>query len=226
MAKILAECGSTHNGDKRRAIELVDIAADAGCHAIKYQLLTGKELKGGNIELPWEWMPELMEHGVKRGIEVYASVFNIDGIRWLKKIGCNSIKFAYSQRELLKSMAIHSFDNVYYSTDIMKGTNHLFTNLYCIPLYPVPYQVSFEGLFPLFEGFSSHTLGIEQDKRAIDMGAQYIEKHFMGKWETNCPDGKFAISPRQLGELCQYATRTEVAPEVAIGRTTEPPLEL
>ena len=207
MTKIIAEAGSTHDGEKKKALELIEIAADCGADAIKFQLLTQKELKGtGNVELLWKWMPDLIEWGDRHNIEVFASVFNEDGIKWLTHCGCKSIKFAYSQQELYYGPMRMKFDNTYISCDVMNrqiNADHI--HLYCIPEYPVPYMVDFENIFPQFDGFSSHCLGIRQDMKAIDMGAQYIEKHFQGSWHSPCPDAKFSIRPEELRELCDYA---------------------
>jgi len=210
MTKIIAECGSCHDGEKKKALELIEIAKECGADAVKFQLLTDVEVKRGNIELNWSWFPDLMTHGDRLGIEVFASVFNIDGIKWLKKCGCKSIKFSYGRQqeaylERVDPNSYNSFDNIYVSTDVMGETLIHCINLYCIPLYPVPYIVDFENIFPKFDGFSSHTLGIQQDMKAIDMGAKYIEKHFQGSWNSQCPDAKFAIYAEELKDLCNYA---------------------
>ena len=46
MSKVffIAEAGVNHNGDRSSALELIDIAADAGADAIKFQTFTAKEL--------------------------------------------------------------------------------------------------------------------------------------------------------------------------------------
>jgi len=122
MTKVIAEASSVHDGEHKKALELVEIASDCGADAIKFQLLTQKELKGtGNIELPWKWMPELMELGKKLGIEVFASVFNEDGIKWMRHCKCKSIKFAYSQHQLFNHNEYTAFKHVYISSDIMIG---------------------------------------------------------------------------------------------------------
>ncbi len=210
MTKIICDPGSTHGGEKGKAEELIIIAAEAGAHAVKFQLLTQEQLKSGNIELPYKWLPDLIELGKRYDIEVFASVFNMDGIKWLAKCGCDSIKFSYSQQHLAHTLSRllepqYQFKTVYLSRDVMIAPIPQYVNLYCIPLYPVPYVIDFENIFPQFDGFSSHTLGIRQDIKAIDMGAQVVEKHFQGNWVSDTPDGKFALRPEELRELCDYA---------------------
>lgn len=220
MTQIIAEAGSTHDGEKKKALELIEIARECGADAIKFQLLTQKELKGtGNVELNWDWFPDLIDWGNKHDIEVFASVFDVDGAKWLKHCKCKSIKFAYSRHILFNGLEKNAidwgvnfsdFEKIYLSTDIMSGLRQNAVNLYCIPLYPIPYIIDFENIFPLFDGFSSHCLGIKQDVLAIDMGAKYVEKHFQGPWNSNTPDAKFAIRPEELRDLCKYAHDEEV----------------
>ncbi len=80
------------------------------------------------------------------------------------------------------------------------------TSLYCIPEYPVRYHVDFESIFPRFDGFSSHCLGIEQDMNAVSAGAQVLEKHFtLDRDDIRCPDHNFALRPKMLEALCHRA---------------------
>jgi len=203
MTKIIGDPGSCHMGDLLRAKELVKIGADCGLDAVKFQLLTYKELTGGNIELNWDWLPELIEYGKRFKIEVFASVFDTNGIDWLKECGCKSIKFPYSQ-QLLASSAV--FKNTYISSGIMDNQPKTATNLYCIPQYPVPFKCNFDGIFPQFDGFSSHCMGIEQELEAVKCGAKVLEVHFQGNWEAECPDGKFAKRPETLEKLVKALT--------------------
>jgi len=216
MTQIIIDPGSTHDGEKKKALELIEIMAEAGADAVKFQLLTKKEEVGGNIGIDWDWLPDLIEWGRRMDIEVFASVFNKDGIKWLRHCLCKSIKFSYGMRELCADAILENtnllnpFKDIYLSGDVMKAHPKITTNLYCIPEYPVPYIIDFENVFPLFDGFSDHTLGIKQTVTAIDMGAKYIEKHGQGPWHSNTPDGNFAIRPEEIRDLCQYANDEQV----------------
>jgi len=202
--KIIGDPGSCHLGSFDRACDLVRIGKDSGLDAVKFQLLTGNESKGGNIGMDWEWLPELIVLGDRLGVEVFASVFDKSGIDWVRKCGCKSIKFAYSQylKYLQFNVLEKPFQNQYVSCDVMNERQIVNAiKLYCVPEYPVPYKIDFEGLFPRFDGFSSHCLGIEQDLNAVKAGAKFIEKHFQGDWDSDCPDGAFALRPKQLKQL-------------------------
>jgi len=217
---IIGDPGSCHLGELSRAKTLISVGAEAGLDAVKFQLFRDKAI--GNIPMPDAWIPELVEHGKKKGVEVFASVWDQAGIDALAKAGCQSIKFAYSMRDsrYVKSVCLGGrFERVYLSCNLMSDLTPLgadgdnVIHLYCIPEYPVPYQVHFAGLFnatehrEAFDGFSDHTLGIIQSVAALQMGARVIEKHYcMGvQFDNDVPDGRFALSPKELGWLCTVA---------------------
>lgn len=78
---VIAEAGSNHNGDLETAKELIDVAADAGADAVKFQTFRAEDLyvEGSgeveyleddrsiyeiieSMEMPYEWIPELHEY--------------------------------------------------------------------------------------------------------------------------------------------------------------------
>lgn len=229
--KIIGDPGSCHMGRLEYAKELVRVGAGAGLNAVKFQLLTSAETKNGNIAMDWEWLPELMDLGDRLGVEVFASVFDRSGWDWLIKCGCKSVKLSYSQANKLSVYPhVSPLVNYFVSEDVMSPPNKLtpvllknpdedsleakenrkamrIIRLYCIPEYPVRYMVDFEGLFPRFDGFSSHCLGIEQDLRAVEAGAKYLEVHYtLDKEDISCPDHRFAKHPFRLEQLCNGIT--------------------
>ncbi|MCI8210377.1 N-acetylneuraminate synthase [Pseudomonas sp. S25] len=103
---IIAEAGVNHNGDRERAFELVDIAADAGADAVKFQTFDARKLasvkapKAGyqkrttdqsesqlemlkKLELPREWHRDLLIHANKRGIDFLSTAFDGDSLDFL-----------------------------------------------------------------------------------------------------------------------------------------------
>ena len=204
MVKIIADPGSCHVGKIELAKELILAARDCGADAIKFQLF---EDKPPNIELPREWAWQLKERSDEIGIDLFFSVFDFDAISVSADCGCASAKIAFSLRDdICMINACRSFFNTTYvsgdtNTDFDKGV----TKLYCIPEYPVKYLIDFEGIFPRFDGFSSHCLGIKQDLTAISAGAKIIEKHLRldNSICDGVPDGKFALRPKEFYSLCK-----------------------
>jgi sialic acid synthase SpsE len=211
--KLIGDPGSCHLGDLDRAKELIRVGAESGLDAVKFQLFPNerKYTEGGNVYLPAAWMPELIEYGNEYSAEVFASIFpntSAEAIGLMDKLvewNCKSIKAAYSQRVYgwVRVDALKKFERVYVSGDYLDMPVDWAINLYCIPQYPVPFEVSFDRIFDKFQGFSDHTLGIRQTIRAIQKGAKVIEKHFKlgdGK-DEQCPDGRFAITPDEIAKL-------------------------
>jgi len=152
--KIIVDPGSCHLGDEGRAYDFVNRSVEVGADAIKFQLFKEEApFVPPNIMLPWSLFPKLVEHGQLIGIEVFASFFHWDAFQAIKDAGCKSIKFAYGMRGQVYEYAIKkeldSFENVYVSYGFMDTLHQVegLTHLWCIPEYPVPYQVDFTQTF-------------------------------------------------------------------------------
>lgn len=210
--KIVLDPGSTHMGDKRLAKELIDKAAEAGADYIKFQLFPNdkKYTESGNIPLPYDWFPELKKYA--RGkIKVTASAFDKQGLDILRACEVDFYKFAYSQQDQLNYIQglLNVGKTVVVSTDVMnlyKLPSHKnLVSLFCQPIYPTMHKTNFDDLFPPFQGFSDHSLGISESVEAAKAGAKWIEKHMTLQY-TDCldtPDGKFALLPDQAKDLVQ-----------------------
>lgn len=92
---IVAEAGSNHNGDFEQALQLIDVAADAGADAVKFQHFKAAKLypkSAGesdylntprsiydiihDMETPDEWVPRLAEYCRKKKLEFLSSPFD------------------------------------------------------------------------------------------------------------------------------------------------------
>ena len=108
-ALIVAELSGNHNHDIKRAIKIIDAAAEAGADAIKLQTYTPDTLtiksatkpfrvtwKGKRRTLydlyeeaytPWEWHKELFAHAKKRGLICFSTPFDNSAVDFLEKLG-------------------------------------------------------------------------------------------------------------------------------------------
>lgn len=115
---VIAEAGVNHNGSRMRAFELVDVAADAGADAVKFQtfkadkLVTRAAPKAAyqlqttsaaesqhemirKLELSDEDHAALAEHCVKRGIEFLSTPFDIESLTLLTgRLGVARLKLS------------------------------------------------------------------------------------------------------------------------------------
>jgi len=110
---IIAEVGSNHNGDINIAKKMIDVAADAGADAVKFQFFiadliaadtkdTIALVKGGvnlqqfykNCETPRIWISELMKYCREKNITFFATPFDHEAIDLLEQAGVELYKVA------------------------------------------------------------------------------------------------------------------------------------
>lgn len=112
---VIAEAGVNHNGDLGRALELVDVAAEAGADAVKFQTFRAESLvtrsaplakyqersegAGGGqyellkrLELDEDAFAALAARCLERGIEFMSTPFDIPSVVMLERIGVRRLK--------------------------------------------------------------------------------------------------------------------------------------
>ncbi len=122
---IIAEIGSNHNRDFKKALALIDAAKSAGADAVKFQTFraetlysryapsfTHQEEKPFDIikknEVPWEWHSSLKDYCEGKDIDFCSTAFDLDAVELLEKIGVPFYKIASSEKDnifLLEKMA-------------------------------------------------------------------------------------------------------------------------
>jgi sialic acid synthase SpsE len=187
-------------GKEEYAHRLIDLCVAAKADVCKFQLFPKEMAVNGNVRFPLEWVEPILNHGKSQNMKVAFSVFSPTELEWLLKFpGIPWIKFAHSQRHspmipgLLR--AGHHLVISMSPEDIIPPDPHL-TRLFCIPQYPVLSTIHWEGIFPLFDGFSDHTIGLGQSVEAYKHGCRWFEKHIkLDYQDVTCPDaGLFSLN--------------------------------
>lgn len=116
---IIAELSANHGGSITRALEIVQVAADNGAHAIKLQTFTAETLSINSFkpeffiddpnslwhgrrlwdlykeaETPWGWHEPIFEAARKRGLACISSAFDQSSLDFLIALGVDAIKIA------------------------------------------------------------------------------------------------------------------------------------
>ena len=121
---IVAEIGINHNGDLEIAKKLIDVAADAGADAVKFQkrdfnLIYTKELLDSFRESPWGTTQREQKAGLEfgekeyreidrycreKGIEWFASAWDTNSQLFLRQFNCKYNKIASAMNVDLRLM--------------------------------------------------------------------------------------------------------------------------
>ena len=116
---IIAEMSGNHNQSIKRALQLVDIAAEAGAHAIKLQTYTAETMtldiqenefviqnisslwKGESLYnlykkayTPWEWHAEIFDYAKSKGLLAFSSPFDETAVDFLESLHVPAYKIA------------------------------------------------------------------------------------------------------------------------------------
>lgn len=125
---IVAEIGINYDGDFNQALKLIDVAAEAGCNAVKFQLFRAKRMyteKAGKYqiatgekkdiiqiikesELPHNWIPKLKKYANRKKLEFFSSVCDEISVNVLEKYKVDAFKltsYAITYIPLLRHVA-------------------------------------------------------------------------------------------------------------------------
>lgn len=223
--KIIADACSNHLGDKRIIEQMIKSASECGVDFIKFQAFKADNLTPEwmhrydyykSVELKDDDYPFIMDKCKQYGIKPMFTVFSVDMIPILLENGVQYCKIASPDAdniELIRICAKH-FDEIIISTGMEFNNRYAsFKYLYCVSRYPAPIEdIDFDKM-QLFDGFSDHTQGITAAKKAIELGMEYIERHFtLGKWLPG-KDHFVSSTPDEFKELCDYRDYKEMIPK-------------
>ena len=100
---IIAEAGSNHSGKIEQALQLIDVAVEAGADAVKFQIYSADTLYSENsaafpvikeIETPRAWLGQLSDYARKKGVVFFATPFDLEAVDQLEQVGVPCFKWA------------------------------------------------------------------------------------------------------------------------------------
>ena len=239
MSILVAEIGWNFIGNLSLAKKMILEAKKSGADAVKFQIWDPKFLKKGDWDLDGRRriyeMASLNEkkykilknYAKKNSIKCFASIFNLQGLEMIKKIGDDWVKIPSHEAYNLNliKVAFNKFKKVIISLGclkqkelnkvlslVLKNPNYKKKAilLHCVSSYPLTAEnCNFQKFDYLKEkffntGYSGHMQGIDDALLALSKGAVFIEKHFT--IDNNLPgrDNKFAILPSEFSILSNY----------------------
>ena len=247
---IVAEIGINHNGDLQLAKKLIDTAIVAGCDAVKFQKRTidkvyTKEYLDSPRTSPWgetqRAQKEGLEFGKKeydeidwyckeKGIEWYASAWDVDSQKFLRQYDCKYNKVAsamLTNEELLNEIAeekkytfiatgMSTLEEIDKAVELFEKYNCPYELMHCNSTYPMPLEDAnlklikvLADIYKCKVGYSGHEAGTLVSTCAVAAGATSIERHVTLDRGMYGSDQKASIEPYELCKLVKDIRETE-----------------
>ncbi len=241
---IIAEAGVNHNGKFSLAKKLIDIAKKSGADIIKFQtfktekLVTKKTKKAKyqqknysnesqykmlkKLELSFNDFKKLKSYAEKKKIEFMSTAFEIDSLKFLKKLRVKRYKIPSGEitnypllrfvgslnKKIILSTGMSTLKDINLALKVITKAGTKLKNitvLHCNTAYPTPFKdVNLNAMTFIRKkigvevGYSDHTQGVEVPLAAVSLGAKIIEKHFTISKKLIGPDHHASLEPKEL----------------------------
>ena len=259
---IIAEIGINHNGDMSICKQLIDIALDTGCDAVKFQKrdlnkVYTKDFLNSLRDSPWGSTQFAQKSGLEFGIEEYkeidlyckdkgiewfASAWDLNSQKFMQKFNCKYNKIASAMivyEDLLRLVASekkHTFISTGMSTieDIEKAVNIFrdaecpFELMHTVSTYPMKDEnanlnviTTLKEKFKCNVGYSGHEVGLAISYAATALGITSLERHISLDRSMYGSDQSASVEPVGLRQLVGAVRKIEKAMGDGIKRTIE-----
>jgi N-acetylneuraminate synthase len=249
---IIAEIGINHNGDMSICKKLIDVAISAGCDAVKFQKrdlnevytqgfldssrespwgLTQRDQKAG-LEFEIDEYIEINKYCKEKGIEWFASAWDLNSQKFLQQFDCKYNKVASAMivyEDLMRMIAKegkHTFISTGMSTysDIQKAVNIFNDNdcsfelMHTVSTYPMKEENanlnminSLRDKFKCNVGYSGHESGLAVSYAAAALGITSLERHITLNRAMYGSDQSASIESAGIVHLVGAVRKIEVA---------------
>jgi N-acetylneuraminate synthase len=217
-AFVIAEIGLNHNGSVEIAKQLIDVAAAAGANAVKFQkrtpeISTPEHMRDVPRETPWGTMSyldyryrvefgrdeyvEIGDYATVRGLEWFASPWDVPSIEFLEDLGVRAHKVASASltdiellealratgKPVILSTGMSTMEEIDRAVAVL-GTDDLVL-LHATSTYPMEPNEANLRMIPVLRdrfpgvpvGYSGHERGLQISLAAVAMGAVAVERH-------------------------------------------------
>jgi len=241
-AYLIAEIGLNHNGDVEIAKRLVDVAADAGVDAVKLQkrtpeLSTPEHMKTVRRETPWGEMSYLDyrrrieldreqyiaigDHALLRGLDFFASPWDVPAVAFLDELEVCAMKvasacvtdlalldaIAATGRPVILSTGMSTLEQIDRAVAALAGSP--LALLHATSTYPMPPEEANLRMIPALAarypgvpiGYSGHERGLQISLAAVALGAVVIERHITLDRTMWGSDHAASLEPQGLAHL-------------------------
>jgi len=249
---IIAEIGINHNGDISICKELIDVAEDAGCDAVKLQKrdinqVYTQEMLNSFRESPWgttqreqkeglefsvDQYTEIDQYCKNKGIEWFASAWDINSQKFLKQFDCKYNKIASAMivhKDLLKMVAdekkhtfistgMTNYEDIQTAIDIFKQAECPFELMHTISTYPMKDEDAnlnmihtLRDKFKCDVGYSGHEVGLAVSYAAAALGISSLERHITLDRSMYGSDQSASVEPSGFKQLVGAVRKIELA---------------
>ncbi|WES65619.1 N-acetylneuraminate synthase family protein [Microbacter sp. GSS18] len=217
-AYVIAEIGLNHNGDVEIAKRLIDVAADAGAQAVKFQkrtpdICTPEHMRDVPRETPWGTMTyleyrhrvefdhaqyiEVGDHATMRGLDWFASPWDVPSVAFLERLGVVAHKVASASltdldlldalrqtgKPVILSTGMSTIEQIDRALDVV-GTDRVVL-MHATSTYPMEPDEANLRVIPVLRdrypgvpvGYSGHERGLQISLAAVALGAVAVERH-------------------------------------------------
>ena len=253
---IVAELSGNHDGKLNNLLKMIRQAKIAGADAVKIQAYeadritmnsdkkffklgsTSKWKKYNSLyklykkaETPKHWYKKIFLYAKKIKITIFASVFDINTLKFFEKeIKCPIYKVASPEivdipllkslgktgKPIILSNGLADFRDLSLAVKTIKKYNKNVVILKCTSTYPAPkFSLNLATMkdmkkkFSCEIGFSDHTTGIESGIFAAALGAKVLEKHVVLKKSSKTVDSFFSVDFKEFKKMVDVIRANE-----------------
>jgi N-acetylneuraminate synthase len=249
---IIAEIGINHNGDLGIAKQLIDVAKIAGVDAVKFQkrtidLVYTKEMLDSPRESQWgttqreqkeglefglEDYKEIDDYCREKGIEWFASAWDMESQNFLRQFDCKYNKIASAMnvyKDFLKEVASekkHTFistgmteeHQIDRAVEIFKEAECPYELMHCVSTYPMNDEDAnlnrikvLRDRYECHVGYSGHEAGLAVSYGAAALGITSLERHITIDRAMYGSDQAASVEPVGLLQLVGAVRKIENA---------------